>query len=140
MTSLQQYIKESLLDMAELQQTILLEKILEYYKEYGGGDYSIVSNHKHTSFYLDNITDHKKYKDLVKDFDLFLKESNIHYKKEHGDPQGFLYEFEFGLTISLLFYEGPGSSFEFRCVLHASKSNSLKQFNNGLNKFKNGLK
>lgn len=137
MKSLNNYIKESLLDMdedsPELQQAILLEKILGYYKEYGGGDHFIVSNHKHTSFYLDDITDHKKYKDLINDFDSFLKESNIHHEKEKStDLQGFLYEFDLGLIISLLFYDGPGSAFEFRCVLHTPKSNGLKNFNNRL--------
>lgn len=135
MKSLNNYIKESLLDMdedsPELQQAILLEKILGYYKEYGGGDSFIMSNHRHTSFYLNDIIDHKKYKDLVKDFDLFLKESNIHHEKR-TDPQGFLYDFELGLTISLLFYDEPLSAFEFRCVLHAPKNNVLKKFNNEL--------
>jgi hypothetical protein len=134
MKSLNNYIKESLLDMdedsPELQQAIVLEKILEYYKEYGGGDHFIVSNHKHTSFYLDDITNHEKYKDLVKDFDSFLKESNIHHQKNAG-VNGVLYEFDLGLTISLLFYDDR-RNFEFRCVLHSSKNNGLKTFNNGL--------
>lgn len=133
MKSLNKYIKESLLDMDEdsheLQQAILLEKILKYYKECGGSNHFIVSNHRYTSFYLDDITDHKKYKDLVKDFDSFLKESNIHHEKS-TDPHGFLYEFDLGLTISLLVYEE--FNFEFRCILHTSKSNGLKNFNNRL--------
>jgi hypothetical protein len=133
MKSLNNYIKESLLDIdedsPELQQAILLEKILEYYKEYGGGDHFMLSNHRHTSFYLNDIIDHKKYNDLVKDFDLFLKESDIHYEK-NTDTNGFLYEFDLGLTISLLFYDGP--HFEFKCVLHAPKNNVLKNFDNSL--------
>lgn len=137
MKSLNDYIKESLLDMdedsPELQQVILLEKILEYYKEYGGSDHFIVSNRRHTSFYLDDITDHKKYNDIVKDFDSFLKESDIHYEKG-TDPHGFLYKFDLGLTISLLVYDGP--HFDFRCVLHAPKNNVLKKFNNELKNYK----
>ena len=134
MKSLNNYIKESLLDMdedsPEMQQAILLEKILEYYKEYGGGDHFIVSNHKHTSFYLDGITNYEKYKDFVKDFDSFLKESNIHHKR-NAEINGVLYEFDLELTISLLFYDDR-RDFEFRCILHTSKSNGLKTFNNKL--------
>lgn len=133
MKSLNNYIKESLLDMdedsPELQQAILLEKILEYYKEYGGGDHCIIGNHKHTSFYLNDITNHEKYKDLVKDFDSFLKESNIHHKRNTGF-NGVLYEFDPGLTISLLFYDGH--DFELKCILHSPKNSVLKTFNNGL--------
>lgn len=133
MESLKNYIKESLLDMdedsPELQQAILLEKILEYYKEYGGGDHFILGNHKHTSFYLDDIADHNKYKYLIKDFDSFLKESFIHHEKS-TDPHGFLYKFDLGLTISLLVYDGP--NFECRCVLHTSKNNGLKKIDNEL--------
>lgn len=137
MISLNNYIKESLLDMdedsPELQQTILLEKILEYYNEYGGSGEFIMSNHRLTAFYLDNITDHKKYKDLVKDFDSFLKESNIHHEKEKiTDPQGFSYGFEFGLKISLVLYDGPGSIFIFKFVLSTPKNNGLKNFNKKL--------
>lgn len=139
MRDLTEYIKESLLDMdedsPELQQSVLFEKILGYYKKYRGVDYSIVSNHRHTSFYLDDITDHKKYKDLIKDFDLFLKESNIHHKK-NTDPHGFLYEFDFGLTISWLltisWFTYNKHDIECRCLLHTSKNNGLKYFDNGL--------
>lgn len=135
MKSLNNYIKESLLDMdedsPEMQQAILLEKILEYYKEYGGSDHFIVSNHRHTSVYLDDITDHKKYNDLVKDFDSFLKESDIHHKKITNSNE-VSYIFDIELTISFMYLIYDKSDFDCRCVLHTSKSNGLKTFNNGL--------
>lgn len=135
MKSLNNYIKESLLDMdedsPEMQQAILLEKILEYYKEYGGGDHFIVGNHKHTSFYLDDITDWNKYNKLLNDFDSFLKEYNINYKRIIESRES-LYKFDLGLSVSFVYYVYDRSDFECRCILRTSQINGLKNFNKKL--------
>ena len=135
MKSLNNYIKESLLDMdedsPEMQQAILLEKILEYYKEYGGGDHFIVSNHKHTSFYLDDIKDWNKYNKLLNDFDSFLKEYNINYKRIIESRES-LYKFDLGLSVSFVYYVYDRSDFECKCILQTSQINGLKNFNKKL--------
>lgn len=135
MKDLQQYIKESLLDMdedsPELQQAILLEKILEYYKDYSSGNHSISSNHRYTSIYLENIVDQKRYNSLINNFDLFLKQSNIHHKKITNSNE-VSYIFNIELTISFMYLIYDKSDFDCRCILHTSQNGGLKNFDKKL--------
>jgi hypothetical protein len=135
MKSLNNYIKESLLDMdedsPELQQAILLEKILEYYKDYSLGNRSVSSNHRYTSIYLENIVDQKRYNSLINNFDLFLKQSNIHHKKITNSNE-VSYIFDIELTISFMYLIYDKSDFVCRCILHTSQNGGLKNFDKKL--------
>ena len=130
--SLKISLLESLLDInndsLEMQQFLLFEKILGYYKKYSNGDHSTLSNHKYTSFSMNKVIDYNEFIRLINDFDLFLQESDIRSKIQKH-PHEIRYEFDFGYKISITF---AFNDYVFNCNVHTSQPNGLKYLNKKL--------